>query len=118
MIGEKAMSEKSTEDRAMQTDGASVKKRPGRKPMTPEEKEAMAKARAAEKARADNLKPELFIQFQENQADLNVLVEQAKADFRSVKKRTLVTSLKLYVKPEERTAYYVINETYTGQVQF
>ena len=40
------------------------KKRPGRKPQTPEEKEAAAKLRAAEKAKADNLKPELVLQYQ------------------------------------------------------
>ena len=33
------------------------KKRGGRKPMTAEEKAAMAKARAESKAKADNLKP-------------------------------------------------------------
>ena len=82
------------------------KKRPGRRPMTAEEKEAAAKLRAAEKEKADHLKPEL------------ILAEAAKADFRSIKKRTLVTSLKLYVKPEEQAAYYVINGDFTGKVSF
>lgn len=46
------------------------------------------------------------------------LVEAAKADFHTAKKRALITDLKLYIKPEERTAYYVINETYHGKVPF
>lgn len=92
------------------------KKHPGRKPQTPEEKEAAAKLRAAEKAKADNLKPELVLQYQGSETDLNALVEAAKAEFRSTHKRTLVTALKIYVKPEDQTAYYVINETFEGKI--
>ena len=83
-----------------------AKKKGGRKPMTAEEKVAAAKARAESKAKADNLKPTVIVQFQGTDVDLNTLVEAAKADFRQAKKRTLITDLKLYVKPEERMAYY------------
>ena len=38
------------------------RKKPGRQPMTPEEKAAAAKARAEEKAKADNMKPEICVQ--------------------------------------------------------
>lgn len=37
------------------SNSANEKKRPGRKPMSPEEKAVAAEARAAEKAKADNL---------------------------------------------------------------
>ena len=94
------------------------KKRPGRKPMTPEEKAAAAAARAEEKSKAKNLTPELFIQYQGDQTDVNALVEAAKADFRAVKKRMLITDLKLYVKPEEHAAYYVINGKFEGKIAF
>lgn len=99
-------------------DMTETKKKPGRKPMTEAEREAAAKARAAEKAKADNLKPELVVQFQGDDIDLSTLVEAAKADFHQTKKRTLITGLKLYVKPEERMAYYVINEKYTGSISY
>lgn len=95
-----------------------AKKKPGRKPMTEAEKEAAAKARAAEKAKADNLKPVFVMQFQGNDVDLSSLAETAKADFRQARKRTLITDMKLYIKPEEKTAYYVINETHTGSIPF
>lgn len=95
-----------------------AKKRPGRKPMTAAEKEAAAKARAEEKAKAENLKPEIVVQFQGTETDMTALVEAAKADFHKTKKRTLVTDMKLYVKPEERMAYYVINGDYTGSVSY
>ena len=94
------------------------KKRPGRRPQTPEEKVATAKLRAAAKAKAENLKAELVLQYQGLETDLNALTEVAKAEFRSAHKRTLVTDLKLYIKPEDRTAYYVINETFNGKIPF
>ncbi len=95
-----------------------VKKKPGRKAMTDAEKEAAAKARAAEKAKADSLKPVFVMQFQGSEVDLSALAETAKAEFRQTKKRTLITDMKLYVKPEEHMVYYVINETYTGNIPF
>lgn len=94
------------------------KKKPGRKPMTAAEKEAAAKARAEEKAKAENLKPEIIMQFQGSDVDMSTLVEEAKADFRKTKKRALVTDLKLYVKPEEHMAYYVINDKFTGSISY
>ena len=94
------------------------RKKPGRQPMTPEEKAAAAKARAEEKAKADNLKPEVVVQYQESEASIDALVEAAKAEFHQTKKRTRVTAMKLYVKPEEHMAYYVINGSYEGKVSF
>ena len=93
------------------------KRRPGRPPMTAEEKEAAAKARAAEKKKADNLIPELILQYQGSEENLTALVEIAKTEFRSIKKRTLITDLKFYIKPEEHTAYYVINGSYEGKIE-
>ena len=95
-----------------------AKKKGGRKPMTAGEKAAAAKARAESKAKANSLKPSVILQFQGSEVDLDTLVEAAKADFRQEKKRTPITDLKLYVKPEERTAYYVVNETFNGSVAF
>ena len=95
-----------------------VKKKGGRKPMTAEEKAAAAKARAESKAKADSLKPIVIMQFQGSEVELDALMETAKADFRQEKKRTPITDLKLYVKPEERMAYYVVNEKYNGSISF
>ena len=92
------------------------KRRGGRRPMTAEEKEAAAQARAAEKAKADNLKPDFILQYHDAEISLDGLAEAAKAAFRAEKKRTLVTELKIYLKPEERTAYYVVNGTFSGKL--
>ena len=95
-----------------------VKKKSGRKPMTAAEKEAAAKARAQAKAKAENLRPEFIVQYQGADVDLAALAEAAKADFRQTRKRTLITDLKLYVKPEEHTVYYVINGDCTGSIAY
>ena len=95
-----------------------VKKKAGRTPMTAAEKEAAAKARAIEKTKAENLRPEFIVQYQGTDIDLAALAEAAKAEFHQTKKRTLVTDLKLYVKPEEHTVYYVINGGFTGSIAY
>ena len=69
----------------LQTESSKEKKRLGRQPMTAEQKAAAAKARAEEKAKADNLKPEVFVQYQDSEITIDALVEAAKADFRSIK---------------------------------
>ena len=91
-------------------------RRGGRKAQSPAEKEAAAKSRAEEKAKADNLKPEYILQYQGTDVSLEQVAEAAKAAFRQENKRTLVTDLKLYIKPEEHAAYYVINGSYSGKV--
>ena len=58
------------------------------------------------------------MQYQDIEIDMGTLAETAKADFHTTKKRTLITELKLYVKPEERMAYYVINGKYEGKISF
>ena len=60
----------------------------------------------------------MWIQYQGAEVDLTALAEAAKADFRSEKKRTLITELKLYIKPEERMAYYVVNGSHEGKISF
>ena len=94
------------------------KRRGGRKPMTPEQKAEAAKAREEEKRKADNLVPEVVIQYQDSEANVTALIDAAKEDFRTVRKRMRITDMKLYVKPEEHAAYYVINGEFNGKVSF
>ena len=89
-----------------------------RKPLSKEQKLAMAKGREEAIEKAANLKPAVYVQYQGAEIEVGALIEAAKEDFRSEKKRTRVTDLKLYVKPEEQTAYYVINEKFEGKVFF
>lgn len=60
----------------------------------------------------------VFVQFQGGEVDVAAIAEAAKADFKAANKRAKITSLKLYVKPEENTAYYVVNDSVNGKVTF
>lgn len=105
-------------EKVPRADNPIVKRKPGRQPMTAEEKEAAAKTRAEEKEKAAHLKPEIVVQYQGGEVAMSTLVEAVKADFHKEKKRTLVTELKLYIKPEEHMVYYVVNDNYTGKIPY
>ena len=55
------------------------------------------------------LSPEVYVEFGTNQYNITDVVERAKADYRATHK-VGVQSCKVYVKPEEGMAYYVINK--------
>lgn len=98
--------------------GEAVKVKAGRKAATPEQKEAAAKARALEKEKAKNMRPEVFVQYQGGEVSVDALAEAVQKSFREEKKRTPITSLKMYVKPEDGAVYYVINEKFEGKLSF
>ena len=93
-------------------------KRPGRKPMTAAEKAANAKARAEEKKKADAMTPTLTMQYGGRDINVKALVQAAKDDFKANHKRTLLTELNLYLKPEDSTMYYVANGSVEGKISF
>lgn len=65
----------------------------------------------------EEMKPEVFIQFQGNEAVVEEAVEKAKAQFVAEGHRvSSIKSLQLYLKPEEFAAYYVINQKFAGKV--
>ena len=109
------------EEYTMSRDNETAPVRHQRKPrrrMTAQEKETAAQKRTAAKAQTESMKPTIFVQYLGREADMDTLLELAKAAFHSENQRTLITDLKLYVKPEENAAYYVINETYSGKLVF
>lgn len=111
------MKKKTTTQETAAVNEEAVKTKAGRKAMTSEEKEAAAKARALEKEKAKNMRPEVFVQYQGGEISVDEVTEAVKNSFREEKKRTPVTSLKMYVKPEDRAVYYVINEKFEGKLE-
>ena len=80
---------------------------------------APAKAKAAaKKAITGESAPVVYVQYQGAEEKVEDLVAAATAAFRAEHSRTKVTDLKLYIKPEERAAYYVVNEKFAGRVDF
>ena len=54
--------------------------------------------------------PEVYVQHANRQFDCSLLVERCKEDFKAKHNGGLIRSCKLYVKPEDNTVYYVIND--------
>ena len=82
-------------------------------------KSAPAKESVKEKAapKKEELKPEVFIQFQGQEAVVADVIEKAKKQFEAEGHRaSSIKSIQVYLKPEEYAAYYVINQKHAGRV--
>ncbi len=91
------------------------RRKPGRKPKAEEQKAEAKQLRTAQKT-ADSGKATVYIQFKGLEDRVDDLIEAVRTDFRAAHKRTPITGIKLYVKPEEYTVYYVVNDSYFGKV--
>ncbi len=60
------------------------------------------------------LSPELYVEANGNQYNITDIVDRAKADYRATHK-VGVQSCKIYIKPDEGAAYYVVNKV-TGKL--
>ena len=69
------------------------------------EKKPSRAAKKAAKAAKEELKPEVFIQYQGNEA---IVADGHRA--------SSIKSLQVYLNPEEFAAYYVINQKFAGRV--
>lgn len=79
--------------------------------------EKKATKTTAKKALKEELKPEVFIQYQGNEAVVADAVEKAKAVYVAAGHRvSSIKSLQVYLKPEEYAAYFVINQKFAGRV--
>lgn len=77
---------------------------------------AAKKAAAPRKPRAPKAAaPAIYVQYMGGETDVNALVEAAKASFKAGNDAA-ITELKLYIKPEESAAYYVINGDCDGKI--
>lgn len=72
-------------------------------------------AKAAAKTSAS--KSQVIVQYQNNEVDVNKVEERVKAQFISEgHKASTIKKVNIYVKPEEYSAYYVINDKFSGRV--
>lgn len=105
---EEAKQEEPKKEEAKKEAAASVKKVAAKPKKTVKEKETMV--------------PELFIQYYddpagEQEANINDIVEKVKAAYVAEGHReSSIKSLKVYLKPQEWKAYYVINNKIEGQM--
>ena len=66
-------------------------------------------AKASARRGRPPLAPELYVEFSGKQYNVTDIIDRAKADYRATHK-VGVQSCKVYIKPEEAAAYYVINK--------
>ena len=74
--------------------------------------------KAAKKAVTGEAAPVVYVQYMGEEEKVEDLVAAAKAAFAAEHGKTKISDLKLYIKPEERAAYYVVNEKFAGRVDF
>ena len=80
-------------------------------------KKPAAKKTTAKKTEKTVLVPEVYVQYTGQEAVINDVVTRAKEAFAADGHRTTsIKSLQVYLKPEESTAYYVVNQKYAGKV--
>ena len=80
-------------------------------------KDAEAPKKPAVKA-APKKAEEMILQFQEGEWDLSAVKEQVVAAYVAEGHRaSAIKKLTIYLKPEERKAYYVINDVATGSIE-
>ena len=68
-----------------------------------------AAAKAAPRRGRPPLSPEIYVETAGRQYNVTDIVERAKADYRLTHK-VGVQSCKIYIKPEDGAAYYVVNK--------
>lgn len=86
---------------------------------TKEVKDSVKKAATKVAAKATKVvsAPEVYVQFQGMEVDEQSVIARVKAQFVAEGHREgNIKSLKLYFKPEENAAYYVINDKVAGRV--
>mgnify|MGYP000184661636 FL=1 len=85
-----------------------------------EEKKAPAKKAAAKKpaAKKAELKTEFVLQYAEIECSEKEIMQKVKENWTKVLKNKVgdMKDVKVYLKPEERKAYYVVNGNATGAV--
>lgn len=113
-----AVKESASEVKAAVTEKtAAVKEAVEEKAKPAREKKPSRAAKKAAKAAKEELKPEVFIQYQGNEAIVADVIEKAKNEFVADGHRaSSIKSLQVYLKPEEFAAYYVINQKFAGRV--
>ena len=90
------------------------RKKPGRKPKTEQVKTEAVQPRQEQ---AEKETTTVFVQYAGLESEVGSLTKAALADFKASHKNADVTSLNLYIKPEDHAAYYVINGEFTGKVE-
>ena len=75
-------------------------------------------ARAVKNAteKKTEIKKSVAVQFNGNEYKVEDILSRAEEAYKSENKRKPIKELKVYIKPEDNAAYYVVNNDYAGKV--
>ena len=96
---------KTTAKKATETVAAETKKATAKKPA--------AKKPAAKKAEVVKT---AVVQFAGDEYKVDEVIANAEAAFKAENKRKAIKDIKVYIKPEDHAAYYVVNNEYAGKI--
>lgn len=81
------------------------------------EKEADVKKEADKEMPEQEAAPVIFFQYREYEANLDAVTERVKAHYYAKgHAEGSIENMQIYIKPEDFTAYYVINDGVVGKV--
>ena len=122
-IAERRIKGESTMDKKGMTAGTEVipeKDKAAAKEAAAEEKkkvECVEEVAAVPKAPKQDPAPEIIFQYREYEASMDVVTDRVKAHYYAKgHAQGSIESIQIYVKPEDFTAYYVINDGIVGKV--
>ncbi len=80
-------------------------------------KAAKTVKKAVQKAEKKSAETKVYVQFGAGESDVDTIVERIKAEYVEQGHRaSAIKDLRVYLKPEDGAAYYVINEKVAGRV--
>lgn len=82
----------------------------------PATKKACAKTAAVKEETKAEVKAEVFVEFAGVQSSIDKVIEDVKKTYAAQGNTEEIKSVKVYLKPEDHAAYYVINETIEGRM--
>lgn len=114
MANEKLTKKQHPEETAPKETKKAAPKKTAAKKAEPKAEPQKAAAPTGEK----HLRPVITLQYQGIDVKTEDLVSAAISQFKAAHSRIPVVTLDLYLKPEERSAYYVINGDFSGKLTY
>lgn len=95
---------------------AEVKATPVAEEKKPVAKRTCSKTTAAKTSAPAEVKADVFVEYSAAQVSVEKVIEDVKKTYAAEGNTEEIKSVKVYLKPEENAAYYVINETINGRM--
>lgn len=79
-------------------------------------KKATTTAKKRATAKKEPITKSAILQYYGNDYKVDDIIAKAEAAFKAENKRKAIKDIKVYIKPEDNSAYYVVNTDYAGRI--